>query len=209
MMNKIKTIWKQYNIGFYGGVAGSFFMGTLHLVATCISFSWLTFNYMLFCYLMMLIRVLIWFIDKTNHSEKAYIIGSISLIFVLIPLTVSLVKTITDKELTIYIFDWIIYAYALFAFAKLIIGIVNLSKSKGSSNTKNVLCWLTLVNALFTMFMLEFTMIRTFSSSINESLIIIEYAFQGCIIAFVLYIVVMFFVRYLRIKRKSDPISPL
>lgn len=58
MVNSIKEIWKKYELGFYCSIAGSLIMGTIHLVSTIISFSWLLFNYML--------------IAKTKHSESQY-----------------------------------------------------------------------------------------------------------------------------------------
>ncbi len=204
MINKIKEIWQKYDLAFYGYVAGSFLMGTFHLIMICISFSWLVFNYMLFCYIMMLIRLIVWFVDKKIGAKNNYIIGAVSLTIILIPLTVSLVRTIMDKEYSPFFFEWFIYAYALFAFTKLISGIVKLVKAHSNGDSDIVLCWFTIVDALFTMFMLEFTMIRTFSDPSDGSIFIIEYLFQGFIIAFTAFISGMFLKRYINLQKELN-----
>ncbi len=204
MISKIKNIWEKYNLGFYGYVLGSFIMGTIHLIMICMSFSWLVFNYMLFCYIMMAIRLVIWYADKKSETKKTYLIGAISLFIILIPLTVSLIKTILDREYKPFIFEWLIYAYALFAFTKLIVGIVKLVKARDTGDSIVILCWFNIVDALFTMFMLEFTMIRAFNEVGDNSLLIIEYVFQAFIIALTVFITIMFFVRHLRLINKIE-----
>ena len=195
---RVKEIWNEYELGFYVSVAGSFAMGTIHLVTTIISFSWLTFNYMLFCYIMMLARVYIWFLKRKDKRKYIYLAGAIILLIVLIPLTVSLVKTIMDKDAPHYLFDWFIYAYALYAFYKLINGIIKLVKSKKTDDSfNNVISWLALVNALFTMFMLEATMIIIFAEN-AVSMQYLQLFMQGFIILFVVAIIVIFITRFIK-----------
>ena len=191
-------------MSFYASILGLLIMGTFHLVMTCISFSWLTFNYMLFCYLMMFARTSIWYLEKRNKQHFSYLIASIYLMLTLIPLGVSFYKTITERELVPYIFDWIIYGYAAYAFYKLITGIINLVKSRQSNVTKNILCWYNLVNAFFTMFMLEFTLIRTFSTEIEYALIVIEYSLQAYILCFTMFVIGVFIHRYIKIRKGSN-----
>ncbi len=203
MLNKFLDACKKYDMGFYASILGLLIMGTFHLVMTCISFSWLTFNYMLFCYLMMFARTSIYSLYKKDKQGVSYLLASIYLMLALIPLVVSFYKTITERELVPYIFDWIIYGYAAYAFYKLITGIINLVKSRQSNVTKNILCWYNLVNAFFTMFMLEFTLIRTFSTDINTVLIVIEYSFQAYIISFTMFVIGVFIHRYIKIRKGS------
>ena len=202
MISKLKNTWKKYNLGFYFSIASSFIMGTFHLAVTCISFSWLTFNYMLFCYLMLSVRIVVWYLDRIKHQKNLYLTASIFLIALLIPLMVSLVRTIKDKEINAIIFDWIIYAYAIYAFAKLIVSLINLAKSKTNSDSKNILCWFSLINALFTMFMLEFNMIRIFGK-VSPSMQMIEYFFQGFILLLVLFVISLFLFRFF-VRRKQN-----
>ena len=195
MIVKIKEIWKKYELGFYASVAGSFIMGTIHLVSTIMSFSWLSFNYMLFCYLLMLARVFIWYLHYKNKSTF-YLSGAIWLTLVLIPLGVSLFKTITDKEVTAFIFDWIIYGYAFYAFFKLIMSIINLSKKEKRQKPElNVISWMSLISALFTMFMLEFTMLRTYIEGDIGSMQILEFVIQITILAITLFAIGLFIYR--------------
>lgn len=200
MVNSIKEIWKKYELGFYCSLAGSLIMGTIHLVSTIISFSWLSFNYMLFCYLIMLARVFIWYLHHKNKNAF-YLSGAIWLILILIPLGVSLFKTITDKEVTIFIFDWIIYGYAFYAFFKLILGFINLSKKEKRQKAElNVLSWMSLISALFTMFMLEFTMLRTYIEGDIGSMWILEFAFQIVTLSITLFAVGLFIFRTIKTK---------
>ena len=191
-------------MGFYASVLGLLLMGTFHLVMTCISFSWLTFNYMLFCYVLMFSRTSIFYLSKSNKENKSYLIGSLCLLVILIPLGVSFYKTITDRELKPYIFDWIIYGYAAYAFYKLITGIINLVKSRRNSSTKNVLCWFGLINAFFTMFMLEFTLIRTFSDKVDIGLLVVEYCFQAYILCLTMTMIGVFLYRYLKNRKALE-----
>lgn len=198
MIIKFLDSWKKYEIGFYVSVLGLFIMGTFHLVMTCISFSWAIFNYMLFSYVMMFARISIFLLSKNNKENKAYLVCSLFLIVVLIPLCVSLVKTIQDREFKLFTFDWMVYGYAAYAFYKLIYGIVALVKSKRNNETRNVLCRLSLVNAFFTMFMLEFNLIRNYKQETRPDLAITEYVFQGLIMLFTMAVIVIFLYRYFK-----------
>ena len=201
MIKKIKDIWIKYELGFYSSVAGSLIMGTIHLVSTIMSFSWLTFNYMLFYYLLMFARVFIWYLHL-KKKNVFYLSGAIWLTLVLIPLGVSLFKTISDKEVTVYIFDWIIYGYAFYAFFKLIVSIINLSKKeKRQQPERNVLSWMSLISALFTMFMLEFTMIRTYIEGDVGSMWIMEFTFQIVTLAITLFAIGLFVFRAVKPKK--------
>lgn len=173
-------------------------MGTFHLVMICISFSWVIFNYMLFSYVMMLARISIFLLSKNNKENKTYLVGSLFLIVVLIPLCVSLVKTIQDREFKPFIFDWMVYGYAAYALYKLIYGIVALVRSRRNNETRNALCRLSLVNAFFTMFMLEFNLIRNYKEGTQPELAITEYVFQGLIMIFTMAVIVMFLYRYFK-----------
>lgn len=206
MISKIKDVYKKYELGLYGSVAGSFIMGTLHLMTMCISFSWLTLNYMLFCYLMMFARIAIGYLDKKKSQRSSYLVTAIFLAATLVPLSVSLARTIVDKEISPFVFDWFIYAYAAYAFVKLGVGIAHLFQSRNNAESKNILCWFSLINALFTMFMLEFNLIKAFSHGTSESMRMIEYFFQGFILLFVLFIIFLFLFRFFS-RRKNRPID--
>lgn len=164
---------------------------------------------MLFSYVMMFARISIFLLSKNNKENKAYLVGSLFLIVVLIPLCVSLVKTIQDREFKPFIFDWMAYGYAAYAFYKLIYGIVALVKSRRNNETRNVLSRLSLVNAFFTMFMLEFNLIRNYKEGTQPELVITEYVFQGLIMLFTMAVIVMFLYRYLKTAKLINRIFKL
>lgn len=206
MTNDIRNIWKKYNIGLYGAIFGSLIMGTFHLVLLIIDFSWLTFNYMLFCYMIMFIRVLIWYIAKKN-TKYLYLISAISVLFLLIPLCVSLVKTITDRDVPVYIFEWIIYGYATYGTYKMVSAIVRLVKSKKCSNDeKTILSWISLISALFTMFMMQFALSKTFGTvEDNDAMYVLLLVTQGAILLFSTFVIGLFIKKFiLQIKNKKE-----
>lgn len=194
-----KQIWKQYHLGFYASVAGSFVMGTIHLVSVCMHFDWIIFNYMLFCYLMMLTRVFMRVFSRHGKKGAAYLVGSIALVFLLFPLVASLVMTMLYKDAPSYIFDWMLYAYALYAFVKMGVAIKNIVKSE---EEKKPFSYLSLISAAFTMFMLEFSMIKTYSK--DGAMFPMLLWSQGVIIAFTLLVLGLFAFRYIKAFRQRE-----
>jgi len=199
MIKKVKEIWRKYKLGLYASVIGSFLMGTIHLVSTCIHFSWITFNYMLFCYLLMFSKLLIWILSHKKRVKEAYLFGTLTLVLMLVPLGVSLVKTMTEKDTPIYLFDWFIYAYALYASTKLTFSIINLVKKKYF-----IVSWISFVGALFTLFMMEFALIKTFSKDNGVTLFPMMVLTQAVIIVINILILILFIVRFIKTKNKKE-----
>lgn len=206
MIERIKEIWQKYELGFYASITGSLVMGTIHLISTCLNFSWLTFNYMLFCYLLLLGRVLIWAVAKKN-DKYLYLIGAFIILFLLVPLAVSLVRTIMEKDAPNYIFEWIIYGYATYGTYKLTYAIIRLVKSKKINNEKNVLSWLSLISALYTLFMMEFALIKTFSEDAGEKMYILMLFTQGFIILATVAVLVLFIYRFIKNSKAKEEIE--
>ena len=103
-----------------------------------------------------------------------------------------MVMTILNKNAPNYLYEYFIYAYALYAFIKISVSIKNLIKYKKENDVQRILTWFSLVAALFTLFMLEFSMIRTFAKTDASSLYILEMFFQGIIIAIVIALIIYF-----------------
>ncbi len=200
-IKNIKNIWENYNLGFYCSILGSFAMGTIHLIVTVNNFTYLTLNYMMFCYLLVLIRIFIWLLRNKEKSKLMYLVTAISLILLLIPLGVSLTKTFTDRDKPIYIFDWLVYGYALFAFLKLGFAIKNLIKRKSTGMESN--SWVSIVGASFTIFMLEFTLIKTFTNDATSMFPTII-ATQIAIIVLTFFIIFFQFFKYFKYKKNND-----
>lgn len=189
----MKQIWDKYELGFYTSLIGSLAMGTIHLISICMNFSWIVYNYMIFCYLMAVARVLVWLLAKKNKMKTIYLLSFIIMLIILIPLGISLVMTIKERDTPHYLFDWIAYAYALYAFIKMGFAIKNLIKT---NEEKKVLAYFGLINALFTMFMLQFALIKMFSEDNYYSMYILMMVSQAVIISIALYVTVLFIVKF-------------
>lgn len=173
-------------------------MGTAHLVLTIIQFSWLALNYTLFCYIMFFARITIKMMSKKQKDKYLFLIGAMYLFFAIIPLTITMVETLLNNVTPVYLFEFFIYAYATYAFIKLTIAIKNMIKYKNGSEEVKILSWLSIIAALFTVFMLEYSMIRTFSMNPNPILYTVELIFQGLIILFTISILIYFIFKFFR-----------
>ena len=192
MIKKIKEFYYKHELNFYLSILGFFLMGTAHVVLTILEFTWLSLNYALFCFLMLISRIIIWSLTKKNKISNIYAISAILLFLIIIPLAVTMVMTILKKNAPNYLYEYFIYAYALYAFIKISVSIKNLIKYKNENDEQRILAWFSLVASLFTLFMLEFSMIRIFTKTDASSLYILEMFFQGIIIAIVITLIIYF-----------------
>ncbi len=203
-INRIKTFYHEKNIKYYASVTGTFAMGTLHLAAAVMHFSWLTFNYCLFSYLLVLIRLLLTYMDTKLVKRRLFLVGAVSLAVLVIPMTVAMVKTIREKDAPVYFFFWMIYLYATYGTVKFIMAIRTRHKARKNGDVCNgVLSWITLVSALYTMQMMEFALIATFDTSRSRSMMIMQYLTHGAILIFTLFIIVHLITAFIKAGNKT------
>ena len=107
--SKMIKVYREKNVSFFVSIAGPLFMGTVHLISAIKQFSWLTFSYCLFSYLLMLIKVLLAYLDSGDNKRRLYLSGPLSLCVLAVPMTASMVKTIMEREAPVYFFLWMIY----------------------------------------------------------------------------------------------------
>ena len=203
MIKRIKYFFNKYELSFYLSMIGFFIMGTIHMVLTILQFSWLSLNYTLFCHLMLLSRLIIRLLNKKKKTKNIFVISAALLASIIIPLSLTMVITIFNKATPVYLIEYFIYAYALYAFIKITFAIKNLIKYKNENDEERILGWFSLIAALFTLFMLEFSMIRIFSDTDASSLRILELFFQGVIIALVIGLIIYFVIKSCKIKREK------
>lgn len=195
MINKesIKEIYHKNNLDFYFSLAGPFIMGTIHLVSVLMHFDWIALNYCLFAYLMLLFKVWQWAIEKYGFKPKAYIAGILSIIVILAPMMASFVLTILYQDAPHYILDWFIYVYALYGTIKMTNAIIKISKKETKTERMFVNTWLGLVNALYTIQMMEFKLITTFEEGgTDQSMMYMQWFSQGAIFLFTLFVLSLF-----------------
>ena len=205
MKKIISEIIEFYNKGdnkFYFSLLGPLTMGTIHLAATIMRFDWIVVNYCIFSYLMALFKAWQWAIEKYHIKPNHYLAGAISTIIVLTPMMAAFVLTILYKDEPHYSIDWLIYAYALYGTLKMVFAIKSLVK-KDKTQRQYVLSYLGLLAALYTIQMMEFSLIKTFSDKSQEnSMYLMQLFSQGAIFIFSIVIILLFFKKYIRVNHK-------
>ena len=192
-INKITKIYHSHNIDFYCSLIGPISMGTIHLISVLIHFDIIVLNYCIFSYLFALFKVWQWTIEKYKIKPKAYVAGIISILVVLAPMMASFILTILYQDAPHYIFDWFIYAYALYGTIKITSAIIKISKKETKTERVFVNTWLGLVSALYTIQMMEFKLITTFEKGgIDYSMMYMQWFTQGAIFLFTLFVLSKF-----------------
>ena len=204
IIKKIIDFYHSGDIAFYVSLIGPLTMGTIHLVASIIHFDWIVVNYCIFSYLMLLFRVWQWTIEQYHLKPNHFVAGIISMLIVLAPMMAAFILTILYKDAPHYIFDWLIYAYATYGTIKMVFAIKNLCK-KEKTNRQYVLSFFFFFIALYTIQMMEFSLIKTFSESGNDSSMYLMQLFtQGAIFIVSLIIIVLFIIRLIKQKPAED-----
>ena len=204
IINRIRDFYNRGDAAFYLSLLGLFVMGTIHLVFVLIRFDWILVNYCIFSYLMFLSKVWQWAIEKYHIKPSHYLAAVISLSIVFAPMMAAIVLTILYKGSPHYFIDWFIYAYALYGTLKMIFAIKNLVK-KDKTDRQYVLSFLGLIGALYTIQMMEFSLIKTFSESGNNgAMYLIQLLTQAAIFLFSLYVIGLFIYKAITINKNKD-----
>ena len=204
MFELIKKIFKNNDVRFIISLVGPLVMGTINLVSIIMHFDWIFLNYSIFAYLMALIKVWFWAIDKYKIKPTHYSAGVISLLLILAPMMAALVLTIRYKDEPHYIFDWFIYAYALYGTIKMVFAVKNMTK-KDKTISEYVLTYFSMISALYTIQMMEFALIKTFDTNpSNNSMYVLELFSQGAIFVFVIVVMLIFVFKAIKGKVKNE-----
>ena len=203
IINKIKDYYNKGDIAFYISLLGPFVMGSFHLIFTIIKFDWILVNYCIFFYLMLLVKVWQWAIEKYLLKINNYIAGIISLGLVLAPMMASFVLTILYRESVYYFIDWFIYAYALYGTLKMIFAVKNLIK-KNKTDKQYVLSFFGLIGALYTMQMMEFNLIMSFDDNRDNSMYMMLLFTQGAIFLFSIFVIGLFIYKVVTFNNKQE-----
>ena len=199
LTKKIKDIYHTGDNAFYVSLFGPIIMGTIHLIFVIIKFDWILVNYCIFSYLMALFKVWQWAIEKYHLKPNHYVAGIISMVVVLAPMMAAFILTIMYKDAPHYIIDWFIYAYALYGTIKMVVAIKGLVK-KDKIERKYVLSYLSMIGALYTMQMMEFALIMTFSNGFDNGMYLMQLFTQGAIFLFSLFLIGLFIHKTIRNK---------
>lgn len=201
-IKKIKDIYHTGDNSFYVSLFGPIIMGTIHLIFVIIKFDWILVNYCIFSYLIALFKVWQWTIEKYHIKPNHYVAGIIAMVVVLAPMMAAFVLTIMYKDAPHYFIDWFIYAYALYGTIKIVIAVKGLTK-KDKTDRKYVLSYLSMIGALYTMQMMEFALIMTFSNGSDNGMYLMQLFTQGAIFLFSLFVIGLLIYKAIRIKRNK------
>lgn len=188
IINRIKDFYSRGDIAFYVSLLGPFIMGTIHLIFVIIRFDLILVDYCIFSYLMFLFKVWQWAIEKYHIKPSHYLAGVISMLVVLATMMAAFVLTILYKDSPHYFIDYFIYAYALYGTLKMIFAIKSLVK-KDKTDRQYVLSFLGLIGALYTIQMMEFSLIMTFSTETNNVMYLMQLFTQGAIFIFSIFVI--------------------
>ena len=126
------------------------------------------------------------------------------MVIVLAPMMAAFVLTILYKDSPHYFIDWFIYAYALYGTVKMVFAIKNLIK-KDKTDRQYVLAFLGLIGALYTIQMMEFSLIKTFSESgKDDSMYLMQLFTQGAIFLFSLFVIGLFIYKAITLNKNKD-----
>ncbi len=200
IINKLIAIYRYGDVAFYISLLGPLIMGTIHLIFVILRFDWIVLNYCIFSYLMMLFKVWQWAIEKYHIKPNHYVAGIISILVVLAPMMASFILTIMYKDAPHYLFEWLVYAYALYGTIKMVFAVKGLIK-KNKTDRQYVLSYLGLIGALYTVQMMEFRLIMfTSNGVVDESMNMMQLFTQGFIFVFSLFIAGLFIYKNLKYK---------
>ena len=130
-----------------------------------------------------------------------YFVSIISLAFLIIPMMASFVLTILYRENPVYPFEWLVYAYALFATIKIVVAIGTRIKSN-ETKRKYVLSYISIITALYTIQMLEFRLIRFVEmDEVSDSMYLMQLFTQGAIFIFLIIVLVIFICKLIKDKK--------
>ena len=204
LFRKINRIYHSHDIDFYCSLLGPLIMGTIHLVSVLMHFDWITLNYCVFSYLLVLFKIWQWAIEKYSLKPSYYVAAIITLVIILAPMMASFVLTIRYADNPIYIFDWMVYLYATYGTIKMVFAVRSRVKFKGESQRLYVLSWISLISALYTIMMMEFKLIMFVEEGIvsNEMNLMMLFS-QGAIFLFTLFVLGLFIYKSFKENKKS------
>ena len=113
------------------------------------------------------------------------------------------VLTILYKDSPHYFIDWFIYAYALYGTLKMVFAIKSLVK-KDKTDRQYVLSFLGLIGSLYTIQMMEFSLIMTFSTETNNAMYLMQLFSQGAIFLFSIFVIGLLICKAITINKNKD-----
>ena len=208
-INKIyhdfKTIYHKYNLNIIASIIGNLLMAILNLILIINGGSLFLLGAILFYLFMSILRGTSFIFYKKDKSiRKIGFVYAISSTFIYLLIPSLLAYVLSEKEYQPFFIDWFIYAYATYGTIKMVFAIKNLCK-KEKTNRQYVLSFFFFFFALYTIQMMEFSLIKTFSESGNDgSMYLMQLFTQGAIFIVSLIIIVLFIIRLIKQKPAED-----
>ena len=125
------------------------------------------------------------------------------MVIVLTPMMAAFVLTILYKDSPHYFIDWFIYAYALYGTLKMVFAIKSLVK-KDKTDRQYVLSFLGLIGALYTIQMMEFSLIMTFSTETDNEMYFMQLFTQGAIFLFSVFVIGLLIIKAITLRKSKN-----
>ncbi|MBO5528007.1 MAG: hypothetical protein J6A47_01635 [Bacilli bacterium] len=206
MVSKLKEYCLRHDIAIYISLLGSLIMGTIPLVSVLLKFDWASLNYCIFSYLMAVSVAWQWAIEKFHVKPHPYVAAIISMALIIAPMMASFVLTILSKDAPVSSTNWLIYIYALYGMTKMVLAIRDIVR-KRKSPKQYALSFLGLSSALYTMQMMEISLIAAFGDSQDNAMYMLQLFTQGAIFLISLFMVEMLVYKTLAKKRDQDAVA--
>ena len=201
-VNDFKIIYQEKQLGYWLSLFGSLLMEFISLLNTLISYSIITLFYAIFAFSIFFIKMVIRFLEKKDKEKLVLLFSSISMFILSIPLVMSMILTILFKEKTVYLFFWMIYAYATYGTIKMTTTIIGLKRSYKMNNPFiKANSYFSFIGALYTIQMMQFALISNFGE--DEDLHVLQMMTQGIIFLICIYLGFNLFLSYIK-KRKNS-----
>ena len=161
--------------------------------------------YSIFCFQLTTTKIILFLMTLRQRNASMYLVFAILILRMIIPLALSMVATVLYKDKPQYIFDWIIYAYAFYATLKMTYAIINFNKYKKIDKAYKIISTrISLLGALYTVQMLEFALIQTFSEGTIPSWSIwFQMLTHFLIIAYAMYNVITLIIKFIKRNRHN------
>ncbi|MGN1295320.1 MAG: hypothetical protein ACI4U5_02820 [Bacilli bacterium] len=202
MKKKIKYLWEKYDLSTFFSLLASLLVACLHLFRIIVKYDKIIFSYCIFAFLVFIFKIIQLLIEKKSIKINPYLVASLSVLLLLIPMTACFTWTILIKE---YVFDYFAYVYGAYGITKLIIALRSQRKYKNKYGRKNIVSFLNLIVAFYTIMMMEYRLIMFSTSGImTKSSRAILLTTQGAILIFSIWVMIFFYKKRNKIFQISN-----
>lgn len=196
---------KRYHLVLIASCVATSLLGVANFALFLIYRDWLHLSSASF-YALFAIGNIISRFTKIGKRANPLVFGAIMITICLVPMALSLLLKMAVESMSNLILDWMIYAYALYAFIRFGYSIYSLCKKNSGDDRNIVESYIRLLSAIYTMVLLTDSLLCLAESKGSDSMRTLYIVLQA--VAIVLGILlVLYFLSLLYLKRKQSSID--